>query len=198
MAKKKVLILGGGFAGARLATLLSDKAEVTMVDKKAYYEIVFANARAAVEPDITQHTIIPFEELKPHGKFILGEVEKLTSKQAWIKGQSEPIEFDYCIICTGSDYAYGKSSVPTIEGRTAEVQATFAALKGASSVLVVGGGSLGVEIAGEVLTDFPDKKVTLVHSRDRLLPDMTTRASAAALAWLKKHNCEVGLSSLVP
>ena len=60
MAKKKILILGGGFAGARLATLLSDKAEVTMVDKKAYYEIVFANARAAVEPDITQHTIVPF------------------------------------------------------------------------------------------------------------------------------------------
>ena len=71
-------------------------------------------------------------------------------------------------------------------------------MKGASSVLVVGGGSLGVEIAGEVLTDFPDKKVTLVHSRERLLPDMTTRASAAALAWLKKHNCEVGLSFSVP
>jgi NADH dehydrogenase FAD-containing subunit len=61
MAKKKVLILGGGFAGARLATLLADSLEVTLVDKKAYYEIVFANHRAAVEPEITKHTILPFE-----------------------------------------------------------------------------------------------------------------------------------------
>jgi NADH dehydrogenase FAD-containing subunit len=69
----------------------------------------------------------------------------------------------------------------------------FAALKGATNVLVVGGGTLGVELAGEVLTDYPDKKVTLVHSRDRLLPDMSTRASAAALGWLKKHGCQVGV-----
>jgi hypothetical protein len=48
-------------------------------------------------------------------------------------------------------------------------------------LLVVGGGSLGVELAGEILTDCPETQVTLVHSGERLLPQMPARASAAAL-----------------
>ncbi|KAJ2707903.1 hypothetical protein H4R19_004855, partial [Coemansia spiralis] len=41
----------------------------------------------------------------------------------------------------------------------------------AESVLVVGGGPVGVEVAGYVAAAYPAKSVTLVHSRDRLLPE---------------------------
>jgi NADH dehydrogenase FAD-containing subunit len=71
------------------------------------------------------------------------------------------------------------------------LQALNERVKGAKRVLVVGGGALGVELAGEILTDHPTVKVTLVQSKDRLLPDMPPKASAAALAWLEKHGCEV-------
>jgi NADH dehydrogenase FAD-containing subunit len=68
-------------------------------------------------------------------------------------------------------------------------------VKGAKRVLIVGGGSLGVELAGEILTDHPTVKVTLVQSQDTLLPDMPPKAGAAALWWLQKHGCEVSGSS---
>ena len=35
-------------------------------------------------------------------------------------------------------------------------------------MVIVGGGACGVETAGEIATDMPDLKVTLVHSSDIL------------------------------
>ncbi|CAL1702880.1 unnamed protein product [Somion occarium] len=40
----------------------------------------------------------------------------------------------------------------------------------ASSVLVVGGGALGIQYASDIAEVFPNKAVTLLHSRQRLLP----------------------------
>ncbi|KAF9652776.1 hypothetical protein BDM02DRAFT_3266130 [Thelephora ganbajun] len=43
-------------------------------------------------------------------------------------------------------------------------------IKAATSVLVIGGGALGVQFATDVADVYPNKEVTLVHSRDQLLP----------------------------
>ncbi|KAH8105108.1 hypothetical protein BXZ70DRAFT_919414 [Cristinia sonorae] len=40
----------------------------------------------------------------------------------------------------------------------------------APSVLVVGGGALGIQFATDIADIYPDKTVTLLHSRERLLP----------------------------
>ena len=36
-------------------------------------------------------------------------------------------------------------------------------------MVIVGGGAVGVELAGEIAVTFPDKQVTLVHSGDHLV-----------------------------
>lgn len=43
-------------------------------------------------------------------------------------------------------------------------------IRAASSVLVVGGGALGVQFATDIADVYPNKEVTLAHSRDQLLP----------------------------
>jgi hypothetical protein len=43
-------------------------------------------------------------------------------------------------------------------------------------VLIIEGGPVGVELAGEIATDFPEKKVTLVHSGDRLIEYLGKKA----------------------
>lgn len=60
----------------------------------------------------------------------------------------------------------------------------------AKTVVVVGGGSVGVEVASEVADAFPDKKVTIVASGD-LLDRMAPSAQQYAEEWMKKHNVEV-------
>ena len=37
--------------------------------------------------------------------------------------------------------------------------------------MLIGGGPVGVELAGEIATDYPQKKVTIVHSREWLVDD---------------------------
>ena len=42
-------------------------------------------------------------------------------------------------------------------------------LQTVEKVLIVGGGPVGVELAGEILENYPDKQLTLVHSHDELI-----------------------------
>lgn len=40
-----------------------------------------------------------------------------------------------------------------------------------NKIVVIGGGPVGVELVGELASDFPDKKVTLMHNREQILDD---------------------------
>ena len=40
----------------------------------------------------------------------------------------------------------------------------------AASIVIVGGGAVGVQMATDLKEIYPEKNVTLVHSRDRLMP----------------------------
>jgi NADH dehydrogenase FAD-containing subunit len=62
---------------------------------------------------------------------------------------------------------------------------------------VIGGGPVGVELAGEIVVDYPDKKVILVHGGSRLIEFLGPKASEKTLAWLRKKNVEVLLNERV-
>lgn len=92
--------------------------------------------------------------MKPHGTFVRGEVAQLTDTAATLR-DGTVLQFDFAAIATGSSYAVGKASEGgplTADGRRAEVHALAAKVKAASSVVIVGGGPLGVELAGELCT----------------------------------------------
>ena len=38
-------------------------------------------------------------------------------------------------------------------------------------IVVIGGGAVGLELVGELATDYPNKKVTLMHNREQILDD---------------------------
>lgn len=44
-------------------------------------------------------------------------------------------------------------------------------LQKSEKVVIIGGGPVGVELAGEIAADFPQKSVTIIHSRDQLIDD---------------------------
>ncbi|KAH0715669.1 hypothetical protein KY284_008574 [Solanum tuberosum] len=70
-------------------------------------------------------------------------------------------------------------------------------IKAADSILIVGGGPTGVELAAEIAVDFPQKKVTLVHDGSRLLEFIGPKVSDKTLEWLKNKNVEVKLMQSV-
>lgn len=63
--------------------------------------------------------------------------------------------------------------------------------------MIIGGGPTGVELAGEIVVDFPEKKVALVHSGSRLMEFIGPKASAKTLDWLVSKKVEVILNQKV-
>lgn len=56
----------------------------------------------------------------------------------------------------------------------------------ARTVVVVGGGPVGVELAAEIAFKHPGARIVLVHSASRLLNDFTEGIAAHSERWLRQ------------
>ncbi|GJZ75414.1 FAD/NAD(P)-binding oxidoreductase family protein [Tanacetum coccineum] len=70
-------------------------------------------------------------------------------------------------------------------------------IKAAQSVLIVGGGPSGVQLVGKIAVDFLEKKITLLHKRERLLGFLGPKAFKKTLDWLTSNQIEVKLVQTV-
>eukprot|EP00928_Gymnodinium_smaydae_P065927 TRINITY_DN48_c0_g1_i10.p1 TRINITY_DN48_c0_g1~~TRINITY_DN48_c0_g1_i10.p1 ORF type:complete len:463 (+),score=126.50 TRINITY_DN48_c0_g1_i10:70-1458(+) len=112
-AQRRVLIIGGSFAGLCCARDLKDHYLVTIVDAKEYFEYTPGVLRAYVKPkhlDALTFTLQPVIESRMGCKYIWGEVTKLDgpAQTATIKPMfsqtEEVLDFDFCIIAAGCNF----------------------------------------------------------------------------------------------
>lgn len=66
-------------------------------------------------------------------------------------------------------------------------------VKSSREIVLVGGGALGVEFATDIKSVYPDKKVTLIHSRKQLLPNFDYKVHEVALKRLQELGVKVVL-----
>jgi apoptosis-inducing factor 2 len=94
----------------------------------------------------------------------------LTENEVVLKS-GEKIPFAYLAIATGS-WQPSPSKLKSIErdDACAELQQLQQSVEAAETIAVVGGGAVGVELAGDIASYYQKKDVTLIHSRDQLLP----------------------------
>ncbi|KAL7410689.1 hypothetical protein BDY24DRAFT_399018 [Mrakia frigida] len=108
-------------------------------------------------------------------------------------GEDDVLEFDYCILCTGGQLAESMntwqerthipSHTPTPLGDDSKYGGTKKEgiaflkkrqeeIKAAKNIVVVGGGALGIQTATDIASFYGPgaKNVTLLHSRDRMMP----------------------------
>lgn len=84
---------------------------------------------------------------------------------------STEVPFDYLVVATGTKLqAPGTMQDDDKPLSVKYFQAYQARVAGAKSIILVGGGAVGVQMATDLKELFPDKEVTLVHSRDTLMP----------------------------
>lgn len=197
--KPKVVVLGAGFAGVAAAQGLHEVADVSLIDKKDFIEVTWANVRVAtVESSLAEKSTIPYSELPKLPLLVQSAVTAVTSNAVSLANGTR-LPFDYLVLATGSTYGGGVFH-PAVTSRTARItdlEDQESKLRAAHSVLVVGGGPVGVEVAGEIVTDLPDKKVTLVHSRDILIDGKDVKQHKAICSFLQKKGAEVILGEKV-
>lgn len=180
---KKIVIVGGGFAGVNLAKKLSDHEsfEVVLVDKNNYNffpPLIYQVATGYLE---TSNISYPFRKLfrgKKNFTFRLGELEEVVTAQKKLILSTGEISYDYLVFATGCVTNYfgmegvEKNAIPmkTISDALQLKNTLLERLEQASretdpevrkrllTVVVAGGGPTGVEISGM----FAEMKRTII------------------------------------
>ncbi|CAG9462731.1 unnamed protein product [Pedinophyceae sp. YPF-701] len=111
------------------------------------------------------------------------------------------VDFDYCILCAGSEYPdaalKARPVAQSAEQREAEWRARSTELRDASSVCIIGGGTTGVELAAELADVRRPGTTTLVSSTARLLQHMPEKAGRYAQGHLERRGVRVLLGQRV-
>src|SRR3989338_3859026 len=193
--KKRVVIVGGGFAGSTIARKLENDLDVTLIDAKDYFEFTPSVLRTIVEP---QH-INKIQQLHKNylNKTVIvnGNAREINKKYAMVS--KNKFQYDYLIVCSGSEYNLPMKDKSTVTEARADVLAKYATrLKESNSVLIIGGGLVGVELAAEIIEKYPGKKVTIVHSQGELIERNPKKASKYAYEFLNKRNVNIRLNKL--
>jgi len=190
-----VLIIGGGFGGVGVAQKLAKNGvDATLVDRKNYFEVTFAMLRNVAAPKTLGNTPRKLYSDFITGTFIQGSIESMNDKRAKLT-DGESISFKQAVIASGSRYptlplAKSHAAFDYAE-RNQELLDEHKLLAAAKSVLVIGGGIVGVEFVGEIASAFPDKDITLAHSGDTLLEGLKPKAQRKALEQLTNRGVKV-------
>jgi NADH dehydrogenase FAD-containing subunit len=222
-SKPTVVIIGGSYAGIGVAksllkTLSSVKVILINPSEKFFFNIAAPRILArpdAFDPDryllsikdlFAKNTSGAFEFVQGHACAL-----DLGAKAVSVRSDdaTKSIHYDFLVVASGSTTAstIGKDStkVPFKATQTAAdvasiIRAAQEEIAGAKSILVIGGGPVGVEFAGELgeaRKGLSDSQVILVTQSERLLPTLKLAASEKARVLLEKQGVKIHIGRQV-
>ncbi|KAL7326626.1 hypothetical protein PS15p_208931 [Mucor circinelloides] len=198
---KNIVIVGGGFAGTAVANALEkslaasndQEHRLILIESKSHFYHAIAGLRSAVI-DWDSRIMIPYTDLFQNrkNKVVQASAVQLEKNEIVLDQSVEEfgdrIAYDYLILATGTHYpSPAKASALTYEATHANLKSLRADIKSAKSIVIVGGGPVGIELAGEIREVYADKKITIVHDKDNFLdeassPDAKLRKNLLDLA----------------
>ncbi|KAI1764195.1 FAD/NAD(P)-binding domain-containing protein [Hypoxylon sp. FL1150] len=213
--RRNIVIVGASIAGYTAARtiaqyLLPDSPyRVVVVEPRDHFHFTWVLPRFCVAEGHEHKAFIPYGGYLP-----AGSLEADGGKMAWIKdrvarigrdtitleGSGEQIPYEFLVVATGSGATDSlPSRVPTndkAEG-LALLRQMQQRIKEAKDLVVVGGGAAGVELATDAKSKYPEKNVTLVHSRSAVMHRFGPRLQSTALDGIKELGIEVVMGDRV-
>jgi NADH dehydrogenase len=219
-AKKRIVIIGAGFAGLRLAKkLVNSGYQIVLIDKNNYHQfqpLFYQVASSGLEPS---SILFPLRKIFQSRKDVyirVAEVYAVDTEKKEIKTSLDTVWYDYLVIATGvnsnffgmkklAEHAIPMKSVAeamSLRNRILTNLEKAVTLfdefenekKALLNVVVVGGGPTGVEIAGAIAEM---KKFVLPKDYPDLNMDLMQvsiiEGSPSVLANMSKHASEKSL-----
>lgn len=232
---KKLIIVGGGFGGLRLARKLNNHPgfEITLIDKFNYHQFQPLFYQVATAGLDASNISFPLRKVFQKSKNVhirVCELQQIISSQQKIITSIGEMEYDYLVIATGADTNFFgnknlidntfpmKSTVEALQIRHRLLQNFEDALQAKStdelqslmSIVVVGGGPTGVEVAGALADwkrfvlpkdypelDFKQMKIYLLEGTGKTLAAMSEKSSRQSYQYLQKLGVEVLTNTLL-
>ncbi len=229
-----IVVLGGGFGGLNLAkSLRNTNARITLIDRQNHhlfqpllYQVATATLSSVEIAKPLRSILSDQENICVH----LGKVEAIDLKTRTVILSDRSVTYDYLIIALGgvtsyfghpewAEHAPGLKSINDALRVRREILFAFEKaeltedpeeLKKLMTIVIVGGGPTGVELAGAckelgrfvMRHDFrkidPTKvRVILIEAADRILMHLPRDLSASAQRQLEDIGVEVRLNTMV-
>jgi NADH:ubiquinone reductase (H+-translocating) len=231
---KKVVIIGGGFGGLAAAKALNKAdVEITLIDKTNHHlfqPLLYQVATAALSPGDIAAPIRGILRNQRNIRVIMGEVERIDTIKKQVYLDNDHFDYDYLIVSAGScssyygkdeweKFAIGLKTIPDALRIRENILLSFEKAERANeekeiqkhmTLVIVGGGATGVEMAGAIaelskqimLRDFrridPYKtKIILLEASDRILSTFDPYLSSKAKIALEQLGVNVRLNTKV-
>lgn len=171
----KLLILGGGFGGLRLARLLNNKPgiDITIIDRFNYHQfqpLFYQVATAALDASNISFPLRKAFHNSKNVRIRMAEIERIDTVTKQVITNEDSYSYDYLVIATGAStnffgnknleqHAFPmKSTVEALQLRHKLIQNFEDALhtndatelQRLMNIVVVGGGPTGVELSGAI------------------------------------------------
>jgi NADH:ubiquinone reductase (H+-translocating) len=226
--RPRILVLGGGFGGLTFCqSFKGPQAEILLVDRQNHHlfqPLLYQVATAGLSSSEIAQPIRSILRDRPNIRVHLGEVESIRPAERVVIGQGRTLPYDYLIFALGGRTTYfghpeweafapGLKSLDDAQRIRRDVLLAFEQAENAEStaeqqrlmtVVVVGGGPTGVELAGafaelsrHVLRrdfrriDSARARIVLVEASPRLLGTFPEPLSENARATLSNMGVEV-------
>ncbi len=232
--KPRIVIVGAGFGGLAVAEALRHAdADVTLIDRQNHHlfqPLLYQVATAGLSPADIAWPVRYLMRRQPNTRVLMGEVLAVDPARKVVTLDAGPIAYDCLVLATGATHGYfGRDEwarhapgLKTLDDATAMRRRLLLAFERAEmtsnpevgarllTIVIVGGGPTGVELAGAVaeLTrralarDFRSidprgTRVILVEAGPRLLANFPETLSRYTKTALERLGVEVRLGQAV-
>lgn len=180
---KNIVVVGASFAGYKAARDLVNSIpsgyRVVIVEKNSHFQFTWVLPRFSVVEGHDYKAFIPYGPYlrAPAGSYVWMKdtVEEILPGENGKGGKvrlssGETVDYEYLVLATGSS-----ASLPSRVGREDKKDGMQTLrnyqdrIARSNDIVVIGGGPAGVELAADAKARYPEKNVTLVHSRKTLL-----------------------------
>jgi len=132
---------------------------ITVISAVNYNELNLRNPEAfALGATVHDKIIYPLHK-EPYAQYVVCDPVVELRESSVVTRKGEEIDFDVCVIATGTRYPYWLSKdEETIEARKKFIAEMNGKILAARTIVVGGGGPVGVEFAGDVKANYPEKR----------------------------------------
>ncbi|MEM6310714.1 MAG: FAD-dependent oxidoreductase [Pseudomonadota bacterium] len=194
---KSLVVVGGGYAGVELAKGLENDLNVTLVEPRDRFVHAPAMLRSLVDPDTRGKAIIPYDKLLTKGQWVKSMATEVTAESVFTADGTK-IASDYIVLATGaSNGGVFKPADASIDSFLAAQARVEQQIRNAKTIVIVGAGAVGTELAGEIAHRYSEKSVSLVSADSNLFPGFPPKLGKGLEQALKKMGVDLILGQRV-